>query len=159
MIFTLIVERRVVNICLQHCKRTVHRFISLSGLSGSDSAAPPTLGGKRRRVVGASGAASSVLFVWVFFLKKSDSLERRHTSSVHDLNRGLVTYKAPNSPGVFSKLAECPFNASLEVPRTAPFRHLTAARLSSFCLAVFGRSGLAPRQSNGPRAQVFLFFF
>lgn len=60
MIFTLIVESKVVNICLQHCKRTVHWFISLSGLSGSDSAVPPTLDGKRRHEVRASEAASSV---------------------------------------------------------------------------------------------------
>ena len=73
------------------------------------------------------------------------------------LNNVLVA-KALKFSAVFSKLAEYPFNASLEIPRTAPFRHLTAARLSSFCLTVLARSGLTPHQSNRPRAQVFFFF-
>lgn len=70
-----------------------------------------------------------------------------------------VTHKARNFTVVLCKLAEYPFNASLEVPRTAPFRHLTAAGLSSFCLTVLARSGLTPHRSSAPRAQVFVFFW
>lgn len=102
---------------------------------------------------------SLVFCLFFFFWLKSDSVERHNRSFVYDSNLVLITYKALNFTVVFRKLAEYPFNASPEVPRTAPFRHLTAARLSSFCLTVLARSGLTLRQSNGPRAQVFFFLF
>lgn len=110
---------------------------------GFGSAVPPTLAGKRRRVRAC------------FFLNKSGSLQRLLPILFIKVT---VSHKARNFTVALSKLAEYPFNASLEVPRTAPFRHLTAAGLSSFCLTVLARSGLTPHRSSAPRAQVFFFF-
>lgn len=115
-------------------------------LLGFWSAVPPTLDGKRRVELvflkSNMGPFSIIILVLRFIFIEVPA-----------------GHKALNFSVVLSKLAEYPFNASLEVPRTAPFRHLTAAGLSSFCLTVLARCGLTPRRSSAPRAQVFFFFF